>query len=178
MIRAFIRNGRVSRCDLPVVSETPPRTFRLLASRMEASSARDRAALKQADKFIRGTFDGKVVDSPELEMPGGTTLQTRVWSYLAGMKTGEYVTYGKLAKLIGRSRAARAVGQACGANPIPLFIPCHRVLGAGSSEGGFSCGLAWKHLLIKADTGKTMSELKKSSVSMPRGATKVSRRVA
>jgi O-6-methylguanine DNA methyltransferase len=64
---------------------------------------------------------------------------------------GQVWTYGELARHIGHPRAARAVGQACRANPLPLFIPCHRVTGANNTLGGFSCGPAWKVLLLKLE---------------------------
>jgi len=57
-------------------------------------------------------------------------------------------TYGELARAIGRPRSYRAVANACGKNPAPLFIPCHRVVAANGKIGGFSAGLAWKRLLL------------------------------
>ena len=57
-------------------------------------------------------------------------------------------SYGQVAQGIGRPGAVRAVGQACGANPIPVMIPCHRVLAAGGKLGGFSSGLDWKRKLL------------------------------
>lgn len=66
---------------------------------------------------------------------GGTRHQLAVWEAMQSIPAGETRTYGELAKAIGSS--ARAVGGACGANPIPLVVPCHRVVGAGGSLGGF-----------------------------------------
>jgi O-6-methylguanine DNA methyltransferase len=62
--------------------------------------------------------------------------------------------YGEIAAAIGHPRAARAVGSACGANPLPLFIPCHRAV-AATGPGGFSCGLPWKKLLLKLEARRT-----------------------
>jgi O-6-methylguanine DNA methyltransferase len=59
-------------------------------------------------------------------------------------------TYGEIAAALGKPGAARAVGNACGANPLPLYIPCHRVV-AGNGLGGFTSGLAWKRALLKAE---------------------------
>jgi len=85
---------------------------------------------------------------PPLDLSVGTAFERRVWAALAGIPWGRTRTYGQIAAAIGRPRAARAVGRACGANPIPVLIPCHRVLGAGGRLGGFSAGLEWKRRLL------------------------------
>jgi len=72
--------------------------------------------------------------------PGGTAFQQRVWEALRMVPAGKTATYSKLAVRAGSPRAARAVGQACARNPIPVLIPCHRAVGA-SGPGGWS-GLA------------------------------------
>ncbi|MCU0771181.1 MAG: MGMT family protein [Verrucomicrobia bacterium] len=61
------------------------------------------------------------------------------------------MTYGVLAKCIGQPKAARAVGAACGANPVPVLVPCHRVVAASGQLGGFSAGLDWKRRLLAAE---------------------------
>ena len=80
--------------------------------------------------------------------PAGTAFQRRVWARLASIPQGRVETYGAIAKKL-RS-GARAVGGACGANPIPILIPCHRVLGAGGGLGGYSGegGVATKRFLL------------------------------
>lgn len=89
---------------------------------------------------------------PPLDWAGaGTPFQQRVWTELCRIPTGETVTYGELARRVGRPGAARAVGQACGANPIPVLVPCHRVLAAGGGLGGFSAGLDWKRRLLAVE---------------------------
>ena len=72
----------------------------------------------------------------------------RVLAALRRIPRGETITYGELAHRMGASHAARAVGSACGANPLPLFIPCHRVVAANGKLGGFSAGLGWKRFLL------------------------------
>ena len=67
------------------------------------------------------------------------------------IRTGQTRSYGEIAKEIGRPKALRAVGGACGANPIPVFVPCHRVLAANQRIGGFSGGLDWKRKLLKRE---------------------------
>jgi len=85
---------------------------------------------------------------PPLDLSAGTAFQRRVWAALAAIPCGQMRTYGQIASAIGRPRTARAVGRACGANPIPVLIPCHRVLGAGGALGGFTAGLEWKRRLL------------------------------
>jgi O-6-methylguanine DNA methyltransferase len=72
----------------------------------------------------------------------------RVLAALQAIPRGATQTYGAIAGQLGTPRAARAVGAACGANPLPLFIPCHRVVAAHGALGGFSAGRAWKKFLL------------------------------
>lgn len=80
--------------------------------------------------------------------PAGTAFEHRVWTALRKIPFGEVRTYGQIARAAGRPGAARAVGGACGANPIPVLIPCHRVVAAGGRLGGFSGGLSRKRRLL------------------------------
>ena len=70
----------------------------------------------------------------------GTKFQTRVWDALADIPFGDTVSYQEIAQRIGAPRAARAVGGAVGANPIPIFVPCHRVMGSNGAMTGYSGG--------------------------------------
>ncbi len=79
--------------------------------------------------------------------PEGTDFQKEVWGAMQDIPYGSTATYGEIAKEIGRPGAARAVGMACGANPIPIIIPCHRVV-ASNGIGGYSGGLAIKRRLL------------------------------
>lgn len=85
---------------------------------------------------------------PPLDLSQGTKFRLRVWSELLRIPRGETRSYGEIADDLGKRRAARAVGGACGANPIPVLIPCHRVLAAHGGLGGFSGGLEWKRGLL------------------------------
>ena len=80
----------------------------------------------------------------------GTTFQEAVWTALRGVPAGEVVTYGELARRAGYPRAARAVGSAMRANPLPLLIPCHRVV-ASDGIGGYGGGLELKRALLAAE---------------------------
>ncbi len=100
------------------------------------------AALKRA---LAGSAPGTL---PPLDLSGGTDFQQRVWGALLQIRSGRTRSYGEVARLIGKPKAVRAVGGACGANPIPVLVPCHRVLAANQKIGGFSGGLDWKRKLL------------------------------
>jgi O-6-methylguanine DNA methyltransferase len=78
----------------------------------------------------------------------GTEFQKRVWNALRTIQRGRTKSYGEIARQIGKPKAVRAIGGACSANPIPIFVPCHRVLAANGKPGGFSGGLNWKRKLL------------------------------
>ena len=88
---------------------------------------------------------------PPLDFSGASPFELAVWNGLRAIPLGVTQTYGELARTLHRSQACRAVGQACGANPVPILIPCHRVLAAGGRLGGFSGGLEWKVRLLQIE---------------------------
>ncbi|MGA9780094.1 MAG: methylated-DNA--[protein]-cysteine S-methyltransferase [Limisphaerales bacterium] len=81
----------------------------------------------------------------------GTEFQQAVWRELRKISFGKTKSYGEIAQAIGKPKAVRAVGGACGANPIPVLVPCHRVLAANKKLGGFSGGLNWKRKLLACE---------------------------
>ena len=91
------------------------------------------------------------VSLPPLDLRAGTPFQQKVWAALCEIASGATKSYSEVAAAIGSPKATRAVGRACGANPIPLLIPCHRVLASGGKLGGFSGGLEWKKRLLMAE---------------------------
>ena|ERR1700733_11546788 len=99
------------------------------------------AALK---KILAGDAPEKF---PPLDM-AGTEFQKSVWNAMRKISLGKTKSYGQIAQAIGKPRAVRAVGGACGANPVPVLVPCHRVLAANKKLGGFSGGLDWKRKLL------------------------------
>lgn len=80
--------------------------------------------------------------------PRGTAFQREVWAGIAGIPYARTCSYAELAQGIGHVRALRAVGQACGANPLPIVVPCHRVLASHRALGGFTGGVAIKQKLL------------------------------
>ncbi len=83
--------------------------------------------------------------------PIGTDFQLRVWDELQRIGFGETISYAELARRLDSPKAVRAVAGACGANPIPVIIPCHRVIGADGGLGGFSAGLENKRKLLSLE---------------------------
>lgn len=88
----------------------------------------------------------------------GTPFQLRVWQELRKIPPGETISYQELAKRAGAPKAARAAGQACGANPVPILIPCHRVVAADGTLGGYSSGLERKRWLLRHEGAKGEKE--------------------
>jgi O-6-methylguanine DNA methyltransferase len=87
---------------------------------------------------------------PPLDLVG-TEFQKSVWRVMLNIAPGKTKSYGGVAQAIGKPKAFRAVGRACGANPVPVLVPCHRVLAANNKLGGFSSGLDWKRSLLKRE---------------------------
>lgn len=103
---------------------------------------------KAIEAAINGTSPRTL---PPLDLSSGTYFQQAVWALLQSIQNGQVETYGKLAYRLNKPKAARAVGGACGANPIPILIPCHRVVGANGELAGFSAGLNWKIRLLRIE---------------------------
>ena len=103
-----------------------------------------REPIRQLQAYFAGEL--KSFDVP-LEI-AGTDFQKRVWSALRTIPYGQTRSYSEIAAQIGAPQAVRAVGAANGRNPIPIIVPCHRVIGASGSLVGFGGGLEWKRLLL------------------------------
>ena len=106
--------------------------------------ATDRFA-RQLQSFAAGN---PVRFNCRLDLSAGTSFQQKVWRALLTIPRGETRSYAWVAKKIGKPRATRAVGAACGANPVPIIVPCHRVIASDGSLGGFGGGLALKKRLL------------------------------
>ena len=120
-----------------------------------AASATIRRWHKLTCRAVARVLQGRAAgELPPLDLAGGTPFQRKVWAALRQIPAGQTESYGHLAVALGAPKAARAVGGACGANPIPLFIPCHRVVPSGGGLGGFSAGLPWKRRLLALEGRK------------------------
>ena len=131
--------------DFPKMGQKPARTMihdGVSADTISRWHRTTEAALKSA-------LAGRAAKNlPPLDRSRGTEFQKKVWDALRNISLGETKSYGEIARAIGKPNAVRAVGSACGANPIPVLVPCHRVLAADKKLGGFSGGLNWKRTLL------------------------------
>jgi len=97
---------------------------------------------------LEAYFSGRLKSFNLLLAPQGTPFQQRVWTELCAISYGETISYGELARRIGNPNASRAVGLANGSNPIPIIIPCHRVIGSNGKLTGYGGGLPIKEKLL------------------------------
>lgn len=103
---------------------------------------------RDLNRYFRG--EAVAFEYP-LDLAAASPFQRRVWAVLRGIPYGATQSYRDVARAVGMPRAARAVGQAVGANPIPLLIPCHRVVASDGSLGGYAWGLTWKRRLLELE---------------------------
>jgi methylated-DNA-[protein]-cysteine S-methyltransferase len=114
----------------------------------EPSWKEDRAPLSKTIQQLQTYFAGEL-ESFDLQLaPEGTPFQLEVWRRLCDIPYGETISYGELAGRIGNPKASRAVGLANGSNPIPIVIPCHRVIGSNGKLTGYGGGLPIKEKLL------------------------------
>ena len=115
---------------------------------VDPSWTHDPAPLAEAVAQIEQYFAGERTEFDVPLAPRGTEFQHRVWGMLREIPYGETTTYGALAVRLGNPRTVRAVGLANGRNPLPIIVPCHRVIGADGSLVGFGGGLERKRALL------------------------------
>ncbi len=123
--------------------------FRLQKQDHQALIKQNPQALASAVDALNRYFAGapQKLDYPvDLQ---GSPFHIKVWTALRNIPLGKVATYGEIAGRIGSPGGARAVGQACGSNPVVLFVPCHRVVAADGTLGGFGGGLSLKRALLR-----------------------------
>lgn len=126
--------GKAVALDLPHLNKNPTAEFSVTHSEFNSAGF-----FRQVEK-----------EFGPVKIPKGTEFQQAVWNEMRKIPRGQTRTYGEIATAIGRPKAVRAVGTACGVNPLPVFIPCHRVV-AKNGLGGFGSGLPWKILLLNLE---------------------------
>jgi methylated-DNA-[protein]-cysteine S-methyltransferase len=120
---------------------------------------RRNAAFLQVKKQLDAYFSGQLTCFSVPLSPAGTEFQLRVWRALQEIPYGKTCSYLDIAKAVGDPKATRAVGSANGQNPIPIIIPCHRVIGQDGSLTGFGGGLARKRFLLALEQENIPFEL-------------------
>lgn len=115
--------------------------------------------VERTSRQLMAWFDG---ESTHFDVPldrTGTPFQLRVWDQIAAIPFGATATYGDVARRLGDIRLARAVGAASGANPVPIIVPCHRLVGSDGSLTGFGGGLEIKALLLRHEARAVQPDL-------------------
>ena len=122
------------------------------ARRVDPEWRLDNSAFREVVHQLQSYFAGERKNFDLALVLEGTDFQKRVWTALRNIPYGETVSYKELAEMIGSPKAIRAVGAANGANPIPIIIPCHRVIGNDGSLTGFGGGLRLKKHLLELES--------------------------
>jgi len=113
--------------------------------------------MNQAAEQLKEYLEGKRKKFDLPFQPKGTEFQERVWKELCKVSYGETATYQEIAERIGNEKACRAVGMACGKNPIFIVIPCHRIIGKNGNLTGYAEGLEMKQKLLSLERENTFS---------------------
>jgi methylated-DNA-[protein]-cysteine S-methyltransferase len=121
--------------------------------RMRAAWQRDDSALADAREQLAEYFAGERTSFDLPMQLNGSAFQRNVWHALTAIPYGQTISYGELARRIGRPDLARAVGTANGQNPIAVIVPCHRVIGSDGKLVGYGGGLENKRLLLDLEQG-------------------------
>ena len=113
---------------------------------------KDEKKFSSLRKDLKSYFSGKKVSFRQpLDLSGGTPFQKKVWKAMQRIPPGQTKSYSWLARQTGGKNKARAAGAACGANPIPIVVPCHRVVRSDGGLGGYGGGLAAKRKLLNVE---------------------------
>ena len=116
------------------------------------------SATHPAATQLEAYFAGDLTDfTVPFELRGGSEFEQAVWREIAKIPYGEMITYGAIATALGDPGAARAVGMACNHNPIPVIVPCHRVVGANGKMVGFGGGIDRKRRLLELEAGVALA---------------------
>ena len=126
----------------------------LIADLLPKATANTRSFRELVDKLGLYFMGEKIDFQDELDLRNATDFQREVWQLTASIPYGETRAYGWLASELGRPGSVRAVGQAMARNPLPIIIPCHRVVGSNGALGGYSGGLEMKRRLLELESSE------------------------
>ncbi|MCX5493847.1 methylated-DNA--[protein]-cysteine S-methyltransferase [Kaistia dalseonensis] len=154
------RGDAVIAVQLP--ESSPAATLALLGERCGAKEGLPPDPVAEATMAMRALLDGEPVDLSfiRIDLGDAPDFARAVYSVTQAIPPGETMTYGQIAKQIGHAGEARAVGQALGRNPVPIIVPCHRVLGSNGKVGGFSAngGVATKLRMLTLERARTSNQ--------------------
>lgn len=148
--RGIFRIAPVSGSEMSFLMDLPLKRFDLVRNEKQFAPLK-----RQLDRYFKGQ---PVRFRFRADLSQGTPFQKKIWRQLSGLLPGQMIAYGRLASETGHPKASRAVGQAVGANPLPIIIPCHRVIASDGSLGGFAWGLATKRKLLELEGIRIWSE--------------------
>jgi methylated-DNA-[protein]-cysteine S-methyltransferase len=150
--RLYVASTDAGVCKVSVPKETRKDFFDWLKQHFDSDTVLDNRSRNRdvIDQLIR-YFDGRLAKFTCPIDLYGTPFQIRVWKELCRIPYGTTITYKGLAKRMGVPRASQAVGRANGSNPLPIIIPCHRVLGANGALVGYSAGIKTKEFLLRLE---------------------------
>ena len=132
-----------------LLEETNGKLTKCLPTNKNTTNKIQSPTLKKAKIAIEKYFGGNTYSLAKVPiLLSGTDFQLKVWNGIKKIKHGKTKSYSELAKSIKKEKAIRAVGTACGKNPLLLFIPCHRVVAKNNKLGGFSAGIEKKSFLL------------------------------
>lgn len=150
--RIYIASTDEGVCKISVPKESKKDFFDWLHKHFELDAVFDnRTRNKEVIDQLTRYFNGKLAKFTCPIDLMGTPFQVRVWKELLRIQYGSTITYKHLAKRVQTPKATQAVGRANGANPLPIIIPCHRVLGSNGALVGYSCGVKTKEFLLRLE---------------------------
>ena len=150
--RIYVASTEQGVCKLSVPKESRKDFFSWLKEHFELDGVNDnRARNKEVIDQLTRYFNGRLAKFTCPIDLMGTPFQIRVWKELTKIPYGTTITYKHLARRVTASKSFQAVGRANGANPLPIIIPCHRVLGSNGALVGYSCGIKTKEFLLRLE---------------------------
>ena len=139
-------------CKISVPRETRKDFFSWLEAQFDLDAVVDnKSRNKEVIDQLNRYFNGKLAKFTCPVDLMGTPFQIRVWKELSKISYGVTITYAQLAKRVGVPKGFQAIGRATGANPVPIIVPCHRVVGTGGSLVGYSAGIKTKEFLLRLE---------------------------
>lgn len=137
-------------CEIGI-SESEKRFVKSLQKIYNIKPVKDDAAFKELVSLLKRYLNGEKL---RIDIPfdlKGTSFEKKVWKALLRIPYGKTKSYGEIAREVGLPKGARAVGNACGKNPLPIIIPCHRVVAGNGGLGGYTGGLGIKKKLLRIE---------------------------